>query len=58
MGDNFEVDGTTYQLFRMYETVGEDGKSNVACAYFEKELALSMGLENDYFCNLDPEHER
>ena len=33
VGTMFEVDGTTYCLFRMYETVAHEGGNCMACAY-------------------------
>ena len=58
VGQEFEQEGTIYQLFRMFETVGATEVSSVACAYFEVEQAKAAGLTLDYFLSLSPDLER
>jgi hypothetical protein len=56
-GDQFERQGTLWQLFRMYETITDQGSNTIACAYFDVETAAALGQDYDYFFDLPVEHQ-
>jgi hypothetical protein len=55
-GDLFEREGTNYQMFRMYETIGAIGCNTIAVAYYDKAAAEADGKDLQYFENLHPEY--
>lgn len=57
-GQLFERHGTMYQMFRIYETIGEPGSNAVVCAYFDIELATADGRGFDFFAGLEKDYER
>jgi hypothetical protein len=52
-GDLFEREETTYQMFRMYETIGAIGCNTIAVAYYDKAAAEADGNDLQYFLNLN-----
>lgn len=56
-GDLFERQGTTYQMFRMYETIGAIGCNTIAVAYYDKAAAEADGKDLQYFLKLSRRYE-
>ena len=56
-GDLFEKEGTTYQMFRMYETIGAIGCNTIAIAYYDKAAAIADGKDLQYFLKLPRRYE-
>jgi hypothetical protein len=56
-GDQFERQGTLWQLFRMHETTTDQGPNAIACACFDVETAAALGQDYDYFFDLPVERQ-
>jgi hypothetical protein len=41
----FEIDGTLFKLFAMYETTNAHGCAIIACAYYDMEMAAALGYD-------------
>ena len=56
-GQQFEKEGTIYQMFRIYESVSELRSNVMAIAYFDKYAADVDGKSLEYFLQLPRRHE-
>ena len=56
-GDSFEREGTTFQMFRIYEAVSNLGTNSIAVAYFDKDAAAADGKTLKHFCQLSRSFE-
>ncbi len=56
-GDSFEREGTTFQMFRIYEAVSNLGTNSIAVAYFDKDGAAADGKTLKHFYQLSRSFE-
>jgi hypothetical protein len=56
-GEEFDRESTTYQMFRIYESVNATASNTMVVAFYDKAAAAADGKHLKYFLQLPKYHE-